>query len=81
MDDSQTRLLFKIPWLSLNRNNHYFPQSYLITSLLFPSHDWVAHSVRFLNQDIAFNTMGAGQSHDMCFHGFLSQAVGLFYLR
>ena len=60
MDDSQTRLLFKIPWLSLNRNNNYFPPSYLITCLLFPSHDWVAYSVRFLNQDIAFNTVVLG---------------------
>ena len=28
-DDSQTRLLFKIPRLNLDRNNSYFPQSYI----------------------------------------------------
>ena len=35
MDDSQTRLLFKIPWLSLNRNNHYFPHLILLRACYF----------------------------------------------
>ena len=35
MDDSQTRLLFKIPWLSLNRNNHYFPHLTLLRACYF----------------------------------------------
>ena len=40
-----------------------------------------ADLVRFFNQDTAFYTVSARQSHDLCLNGFLSQAVGLFYLR
>ena len=37
--------------------------------------------VFFFNQDTVFFTVGARQSHDFCFNGFLSQAVDLFWLR
>ena len=52
-----------------------------ITCLLLPSHDCVADSVRFFNQNSAFYTVGATKSHDLCLNVFLSQAVDLFYLR
>ena len=42
---------------------------------------FVCFCLFFFYHDSAFYNVGGRQSRDLCFNGFLSQAIGLFHLR